>query len=212
MQNQEIQKILNSDEQVLWQGRPDGFVYGVQTFFSALFGVAIAAVIGMVFVKGMIADAPWWATVLVIGFAAIWLWGPIYRILLYPHLVYLITDKRIILQAGLIGRDFELVDYDKIESAGVNVGVLDKVLGRNTGSISIYANRLQTVTHHSKHGSSTSTQNIPFVLAHVVDPYTVFNFFKKTSFDIKADINYPNALRPDANPGYQTDYNVPKES
>jgi hypothetical protein len=52
-------------------------------------------------------------------------------------------------------------------------------------------------------------QNFPFVLSSIVDPYGVFNLFKKTSFDIKADINYPNALRPSQQEGYKTDY-LPK--
>jgi membrane protein YdbS with pleckstrin-like domain len=207
MQNEGIQKVLNGDEKVLWQGKPDGFVYGVKTFFSAIIGIAIAVFVVVGF-RDAAATTPWWVIVIVVGFILIWLWAPIYRALLYPHILYLITDKRIIFQAGLIGRDFEFVDYDKIENSGVDVGLLDKILGKNTGSISIYANRLQTVTHYSKNGSSVATQNIPFVLSHVNDPYTVFGFLKKTSFDVKADINYPNALRPEQNPGYGTNYNV----
>jgi hypothetical protein len=30
---------------------------------------------------------------------------------------------------------------------------------------------------------------------------------KKVSFDVKTDINYPNKLRPNENPGYNVDYN-----
>lgn len=212
MQNEEIQKVLNSDEKVLWQGRPDVFAYSVKTLFSAIVGVTVAVFVLVTF-RELAMIAPWWATALVAGFVALWIWNPIYRILLYPHISYLITDKRVIFQAGLIGRDFEFVDYDKIESSGVNVGILDKILGRNTGSISVYANRLQTVTYHSKNGmKSTGMQNVPFILSHVPDPYTVFSFLKKTSFDVKTDINYPNALRPEQNPGYTTDYTVPKSN
>jgi hypothetical protein len=40
----------------------------------------------------------------------------------------------------------------------------------------------------------------------IEDPYQVFKLVKQTSLDIKTDINYPNALRPETNPGYQTKY------
>jgi hypothetical protein len=34
----------------------------------------------------------------------------------------------------------------------------------------------------------------------------VFKMVKQTSVDIKTDYNYPNALRPETNPGYKTKY------
>ena len=40
----------------------------------------------------------------------------------------------------------------------------------------------------------------------ITDPYEVFKHVKKTSVDIKTDFNYPNALRPEINPGYNTKY------
>lgn len=207
MQNEEIQKVLNSDEKVLWQGKPDGFVYMVGSIFGML--VAVAIVIAIALIAGPDLMDTGFGPLIIVGIAVLVLGAPVYRVLLYKYIIYLITDKRIILQSGLIGRDFEFVDYDKIESSGVDVGIMDKVLMRNTGSISIYANRLKTVTYHSKNGgTSTGTQNVPFVLSHVADPYTVFSFLKKTSFDVKADINYPNALRPEQNPGYGTSYNL----
>jgi uncharacterized membrane protein YdbT with pleckstrin-like domain len=72
----------------------------------------------------------WIGLILVFGY-------PIYKFLVYKYTYYAITNKRVIIQKGLIGRDFEIVDFDKITNAEVNVGVLDKLFGGNSGSILI---------------------------------------------------------------------------
>jgi len=43
-------------------------------------------------------------------------------------------------------------------------------------------------------------------LLHVSDPYGVFKRIKQMSLDIQTDISYPNAMRPEENPGYNTKY------
>jgi hypothetical protein len=40
----------------------------------------------------------------------------------------------------------------------------------------------------------------------IPNPYDVFKQLKKTAVDIKTDFNYPNAFRPEKNPGYNTKY------
>ena len=37
-------------------------------------------------------------------------------------------------------------------------------------------------------------------------PYEVFKQIKTVSVDVKTDWNYPNKLRPEENPGYNTEY------
>lgn len=135
---------------------------------------------------------------------AVFIGFPLYSILVHKHTYYAITDKRIIIQKGLIGRDFEIIDYDQVTNAEVNVGILDKLLGKNSGSILI-----------STAGSFTYTRqgpvNKPYTLSHVKDPYHVFKFFKDVSHDVKTDINYPNKYRPRTNPGYRTGYSPDKK-
>lgn len=211
----ETAKILNQNEKVIWEGRPQFVPYMAALFPMIIFGL-IWTGISSFFLYGTITNAQGnnivWSVVAVISlFVFIGLYlligNTIVTLLLYKRIWYVITDKRIIFQKGLIGRDFDIVDYDKIESASVDVGLFDKIFGTNSGSIAIYANRLvsDTVTD-SQGGTSTSTRNVPFVLYYITDPYAVFELFKNVSFDIKADINYPNALRPKENPGYQTEY------
>ncbi|MBS3112497.1 PH domain-containing protein [Candidatus Woesearchaeota archaeon] len=123
--------------------------------------------------------------------------------MVYKHTYYTITNKRVLLQKGLIGRDFEMVDFDQITNAEVNVGFLDILFGRKSGNILI-----------STAGSFTYTRSgavqKPYTISHIENPYEVFKFFKKVSHAVKTDIQYPNKYRPKTNPGYESDYNPNK--
>jgi hypothetical protein len=44
----------------------------------------------------------------------------------------------------------------------------------------------------------------------IFHPFEVFKQLKKVTVDIKTDLNFPNALRPETNPGYRTKYAPPK--
>lgn len=206
----ETGKILNQDEKVIWEGQPQRLPFILPNIVSMLLGIAFI-VFGLVWISFTSSDAPWFFSAfavvpILIGLSMAVL-NPLYKVFLYNHVWYVITDKRIIFQSGIIGRDFDYVDYDKVESATVNVGIIDKLFGKNSGSLAIYANRLVSNTTTDQYGrTSTSTSNVPFVLSHVTDPYKVFELFKNISFNVKADINYPNALRPKTDGGYQTEY------
>lgn len=199
----ETSKVLNQNEQILWEGQPQFLPYAMGILSIIIFGLIWTGMSLSVFI-------PSYKTLGFMGMPFIFVligifmlvYNPVYRILVYKHVWYVMTDKRIIFQRGLIGRDFDFVDYDKIESAAVNVDILDKIFGRNSGDIRIYANRIVSRQTEGR----ISVTNKPFVMEHITDPYAVFELFKKTSFDIKSDINFPNVLRPKENKGYQTEY------
>lgn len=201
----ELDKILGSREKIFWEGKPNfwPFVFGgfAVAFFGFVFMLVglIAIILGLS--RGdfavMIMPHFWVGLALFIGI-------PLYSVLVHKRVHYAITDKRVIIQKGLIGRDFEIIDYDQITNAEVNVGVIDKLLSRNSGSILI-----------STAGSFTYTRQgpvqKPYTLAHIKNPYQIFKFFKDVSHDIKTDINYPNKYRPRKNPGYRTGYSPRKK-
>lgn len=204
----ELNSILNTNEKIIWEGKPNGVVYKIGPYLTVI--ISIIAV--LLIIQNGTNNGFSILNYILLGVVVLMFFLPaIYRILSYRYITYLITDKRLILQHGLIGRDFDFVDYDKIESSNVNVGIFDKIMGKNTGTISVYANRMMPVSSSFRDGTGatktiTSMQNVPFTLVYITDPYHVFNLFKKVSFDIKSDINYPNKLRPETNEGYNTDY------
>lgn len=192
----QIDKIINTNERIIWEGTPN---VKVRRFANIiLFGFLF---LGLLFSSLSITSESknyidWFLTFFT-GFIILcilyWL-SSMYD----KNILYVITDKRVIIQSGLIGLDYTTVDFDKIQSMSVNVGVVDKLLKENTGSINIYSGTLVS----GKHG----VYSVPHSLNIIDDPYTVFEKLKKVSHDIKSDIEYPNDLRPKSNPGYNTEY------
>lgn len=207
-QFRELDKVLDANEKVFWEGGPSfwPFLFGgsVITTIFGLFWMAflipfmIMAVINIA--KGglmgwgiFLLPHFWVGIVLIVGI-------PLYQLLVYKHVYYAITNKRVLFQKGLIGRDFEIVDFDQITNAEVNVGVFDTLFGGKTGSILI--STAGSITYQRGIGSQR-----PYTLRNIENPYEVFKFFKKVSHAVKTDIQFPNQYRPTTNPGYKTEYN-----
>ncbi|MBI5051151.1 PH domain-containing protein [Candidatus Micrarchaeota archaeon] len=200
----ELDKVLDEDEKILWQGKPSflPFVVGGSIIIS-LVGIFWLTFTVPFFFVGLTTDL--FVILFMLPFLLIGLgltFGvPVYNLLVYKNVQYAITNKRAIIQGGLIGRDFNSIDFDKITDAEVNVGVFDKIFGQNTGSIMIATPAAGIVS-----GGRGGAQDMRYKLLNIQDPYEIFKFFKKISYDIKTDIEYPNKLRPKENPGYETEY------
>lgn len=200
----ETSKILNQDEKVIWEGTPQFLPYVAGSIAPFLFGCiwsgAVTVFVTLALTSG---GAPWFFFIFLLPFIAVgaaMLLSPLFFALSYKYIYYVITDKRVIMQSGIIGRDFQHVDYDKMTDMGVSVGILDKLLGKNAGSISLVTGAVAVG------GESPHVQKLGIFLSHITDPYKVFELVKKVSYDIKSDINYPNALRPAVNEGFKTEY------
>jgi len=90
----------------------------------------------------------------------------------------------------------KIVDYDKIMNIEVNVNPIESLL--SVGTIKIFSGEVS----ESKH--SRSNKYDKFI--GISNPYGVFKSLKDIETDIKTDWNYPNAIRPNENPGYKTKY------
>lgn len=106
----------------------------------------------------------------------------------HKNVIYAVTDKRIIVRTGVVGLDFENINYTDISNIRTDVSVLERLC--NVGSVYIT----------TASGTTTCLMAIP-------EPYEVSKKVNKVFLDVKSDIQYPNALRPEENPGYRTKYN-----
>jgi len=97
-----------------------------------------------------------------------------------------LTNKRIIIQTGLVGMDYQSVFYSDITNVHLRVGMIDKLLG--VGDIYI------------------DTMQGKKMFLDIENAYSVYPQIQKIVVDIKTDVEYPNALRPESNPGYHTQY------
>lgn len=128
-------------------------------------------------------------------------WGSILNMfrlgLVHKNTFYAITNKRLMLRSGFWGIDFNALDYDKISDIQVTVNPLENML--QVGTIRISA---------GKTTSKGSPLTDDFIA--VKNPYEVFKKIKTVMVDVKTDWNYPNKLRPEDNPGYNTKYDPKK--
>ena len=127
---------------------------------------------------------------------AVGLWSFLKRLLSYTNTFYAYSDKRVMMRTGFIGTGFKIIDYDKISDIEVKVNFIERIY--NVGTIKFFSGR----TQKNDNGTTKLYDNWDSI----PNPYDVFKRVKEVMVDIKTDYNYPNALRPDTNPGYKTEY------
>ncbi len=197
MDSNKIEDILGEGEQILWQQKPKKSAYIWSRILTMLPIVILwvlfdGAFIGIALATGILSSLPTIAVVglcafFVIHLAPVWIWlaGIIRGIAEHKNVHYVITDKRLLVRTGIIP-DIKIIDFSSLQSINCRVGIIDRML--HVGDL--------YVTYASG----------KVVLFDIANPYKVANTLQKIISDIKADIYYPNALRPEGNNGYNTRY------
>lgn len=194
--NDKLQDVLFDGEEILWEGKPQKSCYILKNFgkllpialiWLAFDGFFIGATISTGAFKEM-----WPVLVIFFGIHLFPVWSCIGKLITcnleHKNIVYAITNRRIIVRTGIVGLDFEAIDYADISKVNVNVSVIERMF--KVGTLII---------------STTSKKSLR--LFSIDDPYSLYKKVNKVFVDMKADVHYPNALRPDVNPGYNTKYN-----
>ena len=98
----------------------------------------------------------------------------------YKKTVYLVTNKRLVIQGGYVGIDFKSLPISDISVINVNVDFADKLIKPNTGTM-IFAsasNPLYTST-------SPNAKLSGFMFAHINDPYENYKKIKELIDDLQ---------------------------
>lgn len=106
----------------------------------------------------------------------------------WKNTTYYVTDKRIIIENGFVAGNYQTIYYKDIKNVRINIGIIDKLLGV---------------------GDIYFDTEVPGVNAFldVENAFDIYPRIQKVVMDIQTDIEYPNAYRPEDNPGYNTKYN-----
>lgn len=196
--NNSIDDELIEGEKILWRAKPKRGAYIWSNVLKMLPFVLIWLAIDVAFIVVLAkyaGDMPtfvWFILVpfFIIHLTPVWLWiyGMIRANIEHKNIEYAFTNKRIIMRSGLIGIDFRNIYYSDIVSVNLKVGIIDKLF--KVGDIYLKA----------------KTESV--VLFDISEPYVVLKALQQISLDIKADIYFPNELRPSKNTGYNTDYEL----
>jgi len=201
-----IKDMFDPDENLIWEGKPDKTAYVVGPVFllviAGVFFIASLLLLGFVVVAAaaggeqltiyVILMVSQLIPAIIMGVAL-----PVYRLMNWKVTNYAITNKRIYIENGIIGRDISVTEFADIHNPQVNVDFMDKI--RNCGSVYL-GPRYVTDSEGRK------MYTFAPALLHIYEPYKVFELVKKMTLDIRSDIYYPNALRPENNTGYNTNY------
>ena len=194
----EFDSVKDDNEEILWLEKPKFTPY-VISGLGIMGGALIFVGIYLAFQQfGESKGIPennfhWLFIALPLGFS---LWAFLRKLFAYSNTMYAYTNKRIMIRTGFIGTDFKSIDYDKISDMEVTVNFVERAF--NVGSIRFFSGRTENDEGNIKK-LYDRWEAIP-------NPYEVFKKVKQVSVDIKTDYNYPNALRPETNPGYNTRY------
>ena len=194
----EFDSVKDDDEEILWTEKPKFIPYAITGL-----GLGIGAIIFVGIYYAMTANVKnqdgttgtfnWLFASLPLGF---FFWGFLKKLFSYSNTRYGYTNKRVMMRTGFIGTDFKSIDYDKISDIEVTVNFIERAF--NVGTIRFFSGRTET-------NDGTTTKLYDHWEA-IPNPYEIFKRVKQISVDIKTDYNYPNALRPETNPGYNTKY------
>lgn len=192
-----LQDVLFENENVLWQGKPNKLCYVVRSAMKHIVGALMFALFDGFFIfilTTSVPEVPKEVIVFLIGFFAlhllpVWLFiGSIIKaVATHKNVEYAITDKRVIVRTGVVGLDFDNINYSDISNIRVDVSVLEKFF--KVGTVVV-----------------TTSSNNSVCLLSVEEPYAIYKKLNKTFMDMKSDIHFPNAWRPAENPGYNTKY------
>jgi uncharacterized membrane protein YdbT with pleckstrin-like domain len=193
--------IVGREESILWTGTPNfwtwmltaipvlgfGLLWGAFDFgFTMLWFSSPTETNNMdyFFIPFMMLHSfPCWGSVLY----TFWLF------LSHKNVTYALTDKRVMIRSGFFGIDYQIIDHDKIRDIQVNINPFEKMC--DVGSILFNT-------------GEAIADSAPLIkrFSGIENPYDVFRRIKEVSLDAKTDWNYPNANRPENNPGYNTRY------
>lgn len=192
----------NTNENVIWQGKPNKKAF----ILDKIFGKGLAfpfVIIWILFDGGFIAaliatgafkEFPSPIKVCIVLFFVLHLmpvWIFISKLFVikpeWNNEEYEVTDRKILIKSGAINLTTKAIMYSEITDVTLHKGIFDRLM--NTGDI--YLN--------------TSSGN--YTLYDLDDSDRVYDQIQNTVIDISTDIEYPNALRPNENPGYNTKLN-----
>lgn len=194
----EFESVKDDNEEILWTQKPKFTPYLISGL-GLMAGAAIFVGIYLIFTQIGPKEAEFnnafsrLFIILPIGFS---LFAFLKKLLAYSNTVYAYTNRRVMIRTGFIGTDFKSIDYDKISDIEVTVNFVERAF--NVGTIKFFSGRTET--------NDGATTKLYDRWEAIPNPYEVFKKVKQISVDIKTDYNYPNALRPETNPGYNTRY------
>lgn len=183
---------IGYDETVLWSGKKAVRVSVFEAIFNPMLIFAViwfAIDIGFIWNVSMGGMAFFMVPFFLLHLMPVWLYlgGVITAALKAKNTEYLITDKGIYIQSGIMSRRVEMKPFTDLSHIAVNIGVFDRIF--KTGDV---------VSECHGHAAMN--------ISNIDDYEKVFKLVRELQESIYSDTMYPNDMRPAENHGYRTKY------
>ncbi|MBR2448280.1 MAG: PH domain-containing protein [Clostridia bacterium] len=187
---------LNISEYILWQGQPKKKPFIAKRTFVMMPIAIVWLIFDSSAIAASIAEGGSFLFILLpfmaLHLIPVWIWlaNIISARRIWKNTTYYITNHRIIIQNGFFAINETSIFYKDLKDVKLKIGIFNKF--SHTGDVLLNATS----------GDSNSSDSFEFLK----DAQDVYERLQKIIFNIQTDIEYPNALRPKDNPGYNTNY------
>ena len=170
-----FEPILDADEIVVKVFKPHKrkmFTSVLLTSFCCWCWLLIVIALGMLtdVETGEFTSQEWWLVLAICLGVVVFFTGftALFTALAYKNTYYAYTNKRVIIRKGIFGVDYKSLDMSMIGAIDVSVTLLDKIVHKNTGSIS-----------YGSMASPIAGQNgVLFKFSHIEKPYDTYKEIK----------------------------------
>lgn len=190
--------MLAAGEHILWQGKPRRSAF-IATKSLTMLPIAIVWLcFDIPIIAGFLGGGGMWFLIpfFALHLMPVWIWLGLTVTAgrRWKNTTYFVTNRRIILRGGVLAVNETSLFYKDIRNAQVRIGLLDKLF--HTGDIVFDDGMYRTRGNRTPRPTLEDLEN----------PHQVYNRIQKIILDIQTDMEFPNAYRPEENPGYRTDY------
>ena len=210
----DLKDLVKANEKVVWEGRPHKAVTVLEAIFNPMLVVAIIwggidiSIVGTtVFALKDASGVPgqmgnFVLLFLLIHMMPVWLYlgGVVTVFLRWRNVHFLVTTHGLYVSGGLFTFNYEMKPWTDIGHINIHQGVFDRMFSVGDIVFVCAHNSYQTSSNHNGGHHHMKIYNIP-------DFQQVFKMVSNLQTDVYSDTMYPNAMRPDNNPGYNTQYN-----
>ena len=192
---------LVKGENLLWSAKPKKSAYIINQILTMMPIAILWLAVDSSFIISMTKNSSNQELTFIIPFFAlhlmpVWIWlvNALTANKKWQNTKYYVTDKRIIIQNGFFAENYQTIYYNDIKNIDLKIGMIDKIL--NVGDIYI-----DLGYYHKDRQKKFITGFLD-----IENAQEIYLQLQKIIMDIQTDIEYPNALRPNQNPGYNTKY------
>ena len=210
-----LRDLAKPNEHVIWEGRPHKMVTILEAIFNPMLVVAIIwGAIDFTFigaaafsmneaddaVGGMMGN--FMLVFMLVHMMPVWIYliGVISVFLKWRNVRFMVSTHGLYVSGGLFAFNYEMKPWTDIGHINIHQGVFDRMFGVGDVIFICEHHSYQNTNNHNGAHQHMRIYNIP-------DFQEVFKMVNNLQTDVYADTMFPNAMRPDSNPGYNTQYN-----